>query len=72
MSDETRDKLKDLVKKKPLNTAVLTTPEYDQGRNDAIDAAMRLVITNQGHFGTRGDVADFRNKLESLKKPRIE
>lgn len=48
MTDETRDKLKDIVKKKPLQTAILKTPEYDrgfeQGRKDGWNEAVEAMI----------------------------
>jgi hypothetical protein len=47
MTDETREKLKDIIKEKPLQTAILKTPEYDRGfehgRKEGVRDALKSV-----------------------------
>lgn len=39
-----------------------------EGRRQAVEEAVRLALSHQGHFGTRVDVQDFIKKLEKLKQ----
>jgi len=72
MTDETREKLKDIVAKKPLQTAILTTPDYDRGfdqgkkecRNDVIDEIKQAYLK----WVETGDPIPFSVRLEALKK----
>ena len=75
MTDETREKLKDLGKKRALQTAILTTPEYDRGRrdgyNDAIAAAKTAInelFNELGYDVSRMPQTPILIKLETLKK----
>jgi len=74
MTDETRDKLKGLVTKRPLQTAILITPEYErgfeqgriQGKFEAIDHMLESMQSGQ----VQTWIAAIRH-LEGLKEAAI-
>lgn len=80
MTDETRDKLKDIVKKKPLQTAIITTSEYDsgfsigrmEGYNQALDDLFKVTSASLGHLKplTHGRV--FSTEVIEIMKTHIE
>jgi len=72
MNNKTRNKLKDITKKKPLNTAILTTPEYDRGYSQAVDDAIRSLKSKLGNSNSAGHdrvfLTEVFTELEKLKK----
>lgn len=49
MTDETREKLKAIRKKKPLQTAILTTLEYDSGFAQGEKAGYNQALDDVGN-----------------------
>lgn len=63
-----RDKLNDIVAKKPLQTAILTTSEYDRGYNHAVNDALKECDRLSFMFSNSDDLKGFKQHLEALRK----